>query len=409
MKKSFLISLLFLIVCGFVFALSPAYSADVIKIGVMYPQTGPLAMTGERMVDAVEFAFEEVGYQVAGKKIEIIVEDSGGQPAMAVDKARKLIQRDKVNMIIGPLIGSTVIATASFAGKAGIPHLPTSPAPPPAFMQKWTFATCGSEQQHSSSIGAYAYDKLGMRKITVMTGDTVQGHGFLNAFMGIFKEKGGKVVQEQYAPHPCNDYAPYLTTLKDADALVAWFDGADTIRFLTQVHEYGVRKRMPVVGAFHGSFFAPFILHRMPPEAADAVIGEYCSTSYTALLDTEINKKFVKAWTDKMGYMPDESIAGPYEGVHIALAALKATGGDTNPDKLRKAILEVNIDTQSGPVKFDPKTKCRIRDVYIFQNAKMGKEYVWEPVYTYKNVPPFGFGPPPGPPGGKGGKKGKGH
>ena len=408
MKKSFLISLLFLIVCGLVFALSPAYSADVIKIGVLYPQTGPLAMTGERMVDAAKLAFEEAGYQVAGKKIEVIIEDSGGQPAMAVDKARKLVQRDKVDMIIGPLIGSTVIATASFAAKAGVPHLPTSPAPPPAFMQKWTFATCGSEPQFSSSIGSYAYDTLGYRKITVMTGDTVQGHGFLNAFMGVFKQKGGDVVQEQYAPHPCNDYAPYLTTLKDADALVAWYDGADTIRFLTQVHEYGVRKRMPVVGAFHGSFYAPFILHRMPPEAADAVIGEYCSTPYTALLDTEINKKFVKTWTDKMGYMPDESIAGPYEGVLVALAALKATGGDTNPDKLRDAILNVKIDTPGGIVKFDTKTKCRVRDVYIFKNAKQGKEYVWDPVYTYKNVPPFGFGPPPGPPGGKKGK-GKGH
>jgi len=400
MKKSFLISLLFFIVCGLAFALSPAHSADVIKIGIMYPQTGPLAMTGERMVDAAKFAFEEAGYQVAGKKIEIFVEDSGGKPAMAVDKARKLVQRDKVDMLIGPLIGSTVLATASVLAKAGVPHLATSPSPPPVFFEKWTFATCGSEPQFSSAIGSYAYDILGYRKITVMTGDTVQGHGFVNAFMSAFKSRGGGVVQEQYAPHPCNDYSPYLTTLKDADALVAWFDGADAIRFLTQVHEYGVRKRMPVVGAFHGSFFAPFILHSLPPEAANAVIGEYSSTPYTALLDTEINKRFVKSWTNKMGYMPDETISGPYEGVLMALAALKATGGDTNPDRLRKAILGLNIDTPGGKVRFDAKTKCRVRDVYIFKVAKQGNEYVWEPVYTYRGVPPFGLGPPPGPPGG---------
>ena len=403
MRRLFVFSLVTLLGCMMIFSGNPALASGPIKIGVLYPMTGPLAMTGERMVEAAKFAFDEAGYQVAGKKIEIIIEDSGGQPAMAVDKARKLAQRDKVDMLIGPLIGSTVLATASFMSKSGIPHLATSPSPPPAFFEKWTFATCGSEPQHSSSIGAYAYDKLGYRTITVMTGDTVQGHGFLGAFMGVFKSKGGKVIQEQYAPHPCNDYAPYLTTLKDADALVAWFDGADTIRFLTQVHEYGVRKRMPVVGAFHGSFYAPFILNRMPPEAADAVIGEYCSTPYTALLDSEINKKFVKAWTDKFGYLPDESIAGPYEGVLIALAALKTTGGDTTPEKIRDAILGLSLDTPGGPVRFDRKTKCRVRDVYIFKNAKQGKEYVWEPVHTYKDVAPFGFGPPPGPPGKKGG------
>jgi len=368
MKKSFLILFMFMVMCGFMIGGgAKSVEAKAIKIGVMYPLTGPLAMTGPRMVDAVKFALDEVGYQVAGRKIEIVVEDSGGQPAMSVDKARKLVERDKVDMIVGPLIGSTVIATSAYMSKAGKPHLASSPSPPPVFFQKWTFATCGSEPQHTSCIGAYAYDKLGYRKITVMTGDTVQGHGFLGAFMGVFKHKGGQVVQEQYAPHPCNDYAPYLTTLKDADALVAWFDGADAIRFLTQVHEYGVRKRMPIVGAFHGSFFAPFILHRMSPAAADAVMGEYCETPYTALLDNDLSRKFVKAWTDKKGYMPDESIAGPYEAMLVALEALKVTGGDTTPEKIRDAILGLKFDTPGGPVRFDPKTKCRIRDVYILK------------------------------------------
>ena len=377
---------------------TPAPAEPVIKIGVMYPQTGPLAMTGERMVQAAKFAFKEAGYEVAGKKIEIFVEDSGGEPAVAVDKARKLVEHDKVCMIIGPLIGSTVLATGDYMSKVEIPFLTTSPSPPPTFAQPWTLVTCGSEPQHSSCIAVYTYDELGYKKINVMTNDTVQGHGFLGAFMGAYIEKGGEVIQEQYAPFPCMDYAPYLTTLKDADALVAWYDGADAIRFLTQVHDYGIRDRMPVVGAFHGSFFAPFILHEMPPAAADAVIGEYCETPYTALLDTPINKKFVDAYQKEYGYIPDETCSGPYEAVQIALRALGVTGGDTSPEKLRDAMLAVDFETVGGPVRFDPETKCRIRNVYIFQVDKRDGEYVWVPVYTYENVPPFGFGPPPGPP-----------
>ena len=291
-----------------------------------------------------------------------------------------------------------MIATASYMSKAGKPHLTTSPSPPPVFQQKWSFITCGSEPQHTSCIGVYAYDELGHRTITVMTGDTIQGRGFLGAFMGAFKSKGGKVVQEQYAPHPCNDYAPYLTTLKDADALVAWYDGSDAIRFLTQVHEYGIRKRMPLVGAFHGSFFAFFILNRMSPAAAEAVIGEYCVTPYTHLLDNETNKKFVAEFMKKFKRPPFESDVGPYEASLVAIEALKTTGGDTSPDKLKKAILELKMDTPGGPLVFDPKTRCRIRDIYIFKVDKQEGQFVWVPVHTYNNVPPFGLGPPPGPP-----------
>jgi len=155
---------------------------------------------------------------------------------------------------------------------------------------------------------------------------------------------------------------------------------------------------MPLVGAFHGSFFAFFILNRISPAAADAVVGEYCVTPYTHLLDNETNKKFVPEFTEKFKRPPFESDVGPYEASLVAINALKATGGDTSPDKLRKAILELKMDTPGGPLVFDPKTKCRIRDIYIFKVDKQEGHYVWVPVYTYKNVPPFGLGPPPGPP-----------
>jgi len=247
-------------------------------------------------------------------------------------------------------------------------------------------------------MGIYTYDKLGYKTISVMTGDTIQGHGFLGAFMAAFKSKGGKVVQEQYAPVPCTDYAPYLTNLKDADALVAWYPGSDAILFLTQVHEFAIRKRMPLVGAFHGSFFAPFILRNMSPAAADAVVGEYCVTPYTYLLDNETNKKFVADFMKKFKRPPFDTDAGPYEAALVAIEALKATGGDTSPEKLRKAILSLKIDTPGGPLRFDPATRCRVRDIYIFKVDKQEGNYVWVPVYTYKDVPPFGLGPPPGPP-----------
>jgi len=219
--------------------------------------------------------------------------------------------------------------------------------------------------------------------------------------MGAFTKLGGEVIQEQYPPHNNMDYAPYLAALKDADAVVAWFDGTDSIRFLSQFHEFGIRQKMPLLAAFHGSFFAPFILRELPPEAADAIIGEYCPTPYTALLDINASKKFAEAWKAKYQYSPEDTDSGPYQGALLALAALEATNGDTSPEVLRDAILSVNITGPEGPIVFDRGTMCAIKNIYVVRVEMVEGEYSWIPVHTYEKVPPFGFAPPPGPPPGK--------
>ena len=107
MKRLFLIPLMIVLVSGLILGgctkpapvpvPAPAPELPPIKVGLLYPLTGPMAMTGELMVTASKFGFEEVGYEVAGRKIEIIVEDTAATPSVAIDKAKKLIEFDKVN------------------------------------------------------------------------------------------------------------------------------------------------------------------------------------------------------------------------------------------------------------------------------------------------------------------------
>ena len=211
--------------------------------------------------------------------------------------------------------------------------------------------------------------------------------------MNGFKSKGGQVVQEQYTPFDCADFASYLANLKDADAVVAWFDGTTALRFLNQYHELGIRDRMPLVAAFNGPIFSPFILNQLPLETAEAIVGEYCPTPYTPLLDTEINKRFLEKWGAEMAE-PEDSYTSPYEGALLAIAALEATGGDTTPEKLRDAILGVSIEGPQGPIRFDPETKCAVKPIYITRVEKRDGVYVWVPVKTYTDIPPFGLGAP---------------
>ncbi len=254
-------------------------TAGVIKIGHIRPLTGHMAISGTQMIKGAQVAFDDVGNMVAGKKIEVIVEDDAAKPEMAVDKARKLIEQDKVALIIGPTVGGSQMAVSSYLEKVGIPCMHTNPSPAAVIMQKfqWTIQEGGAEPQEASAMARYSYEQAGVKKITVITADWAPGHGFLDAFMATFKKLGGTVIQEQYPPVASPDYAPYLAAMKDADACVAWFDGTDAVKFLTQYQDFGLWKRMPIIPAFHGSFFSPFLIEQLPPAAAAPIYGQIWS------------------------------------------------------------------------------------------------------------------------------------
>jgi len=229
------------------------------------------------MVKAAQLAFEEAGYLVAGKKIEIIVEDDASKAEVAIDKARKLVEQDKVALIIGPTSGGNQMAVSSYMAKVGVINIHTNPSPVGVFMQKhpWTIQAGGAEPQLPTSMGRYAYEQLGYKKVTIITADWAPGHGFLDAFMKTFKKLGGEVVQEQYPAYGSADFGSYLAAMKDADACVSWFEGAMATNFLSQYEEFGLGKKMPLIGAFHGTFIAPTAVKNLPAKAAESMIGEW--------------------------------------------------------------------------------------------------------------------------------------
>lgn len=390
-KLSFVVLVSFLVIIfvlpNFVCAAS---DKDTIKIGLMYPLTGPLATTGFSMRNGAMFAFEQAGFTVAGKKIEVVVEDSGTNPATSVDKAKKMVEKDKVCLIIGPIIGGAKMAVGGYMAKVGIPHIASTPSPLAMSRNKWSYMTNGSDPQQSSPMGVYAYEKMGLRKITVMTEDTIPGHSFLDAFIAGFKSRGGQVVQEQYTPFPCMDFAPFLGALKDADALVAWYVGIDAIKFHSQFHALGIKKRMPLVAGFWGGFMVESITKNLKPNIADGLVGVLLPGTYSRLLDNEVNKKFVKGFKSKYDD-PPEDVISDYVAASVVLKALEATKGDTTPAKLGKAILNVNFECPLGTIRFNKKTRFAVKNTHIMKLDKRGKNYLFDPVYVYEDVPLEGY------------------
>jgi len=349
------------------------------------------------MIKGVDLAFELAKYEVAGSKIEVILEDDAIKPELAIDKARKLLEQDKVALIIGPTLAPLQIAVASFMSKAPnpVPNVNTNTSPYAIVAQKlgWTIQVGGTNLQVPSCAGKYAFEKLGLKKLTLIGEDSGAGRDYCGNFMAGFKKAGGEIIQEQWVPQNTADYAPYFAAAKLSDGVVAWTSGNDSVKFLNQYYDFGMWDKMPLIPAFQGAIIESFIMGRLDPKAADACLKIVTGASYTPLFDNPANKKFVEAFKAKYkGATPDLANASAYNAALVILDALKTTGGDTTPQKFMDAMVSSSVPLVHGPAKFDKAKKSAIMDIGITKVQKVGSEYLLSaPIFSFKDVPPEGL------------------
>jgi len=364
---------------------APKTSGKPIKIGALLPLTGALLHEGPQVRKGIELALEHNGYSVSGRKIELFVEDSGTDPTTALDKARKLVERDGVSIIIGPQASNVAAAVQPYLMEKKIISLKARQFPI-ALTKKfpYLFVADGTQRQETSPMGDYAYNVLKYRTASTMTADYIAGREFMGGFTDRFKELGGTIVQEQFFPVTAMDFASYLTNVKQADVLSAWTGGPGGASLAKQYVEFGINKKMPLIAPFISGILNEDVL----PSIGDIVLGVSGPSAYASTLDNPLNKKVVADYKKKYNQRPaDSSILGGYVNAQVAIEALKTTKGDTDPDKMKAAILKLNLQTPAGPLRFNP-DKSGIFDVYICKIAKVGGEYVWQVVQTYKDTQP---------------------
>jgi branched-chain amino acid transport system substrate-binding protein len=354
-----------------------AQTGEPIRIGLLVPQTGGLAEFGIAARPAVEFRLEEAGWKVAGRPIKLVVADSAAQPAVALDQGKKLVEHDKVHVVIGPFVSGPRLAVEPYFAQNRIPSLTITNHTPVAKKFGWTIFLRGTFFQVPYPLGLYASEQLGLKNATTLATDFVAGRGYTEAFVQGFKEKGGAVIQQQWAPLGTADLGPYIVGMREADALVAFLAGPDMFRFAKQYAEFGLKKKkmrvlVPTTTALED---------RRLQELGDVTLGFVGTNDYVKQLD----KKFVTAFERKYGVKSEKTHATGYEAASVILSALEATKGDTDPEKLRSAILKLRYETALGPVSFTP-AGVAVRDTYVVEVKKVGDEYAWVPVKKYPQV-----------------------
>jgi len=352
-----------------------------IRIGLLTVKTGPLAQGGIQMEQGTTLFLKDAGYSMAGRKVELVVGDTGGNPAGAKTKAQELIERDNVDLIFGPLAAFELLAISEYVAGKKVPILSLAAAedmsqrkPNPYFVR--ASATAAQAMQ---PLGDYAAKELKYKTAMTIVEDFAFGYEQMGGFQRVFEDAGGRVTKKLWPPIVTPDYTPYLAQLGGVDVIVQGFAGSNPLKFLKQYKDAGLK--LPLIGGETAGDDA------LLKSFGDEAVGMITASPYTADLDTPSNRKFVAGMVRDYENLPGLYAAGLYINGMVAAAALEKTGGSTDDkDALIKAQRAVTLeDTPRGPFHFDHFGNV-VGNIFIRRCERKNGKLVNTTIKTYPNV-----------------------
>ncbi len=367
---------------------SEATAQGPVRIGFLAPLSGAIAQAGKDMYSGCELFWEESGGQLAGRKLEVILEDNEGLPATALAKARKLVESDRVHMLAGVILSNVAYALVPYIEAQGIPTIyPINSADDLTQRRRpqWLIRTGFSAGGNMHPFGEYAARVLGYRKVAMVSLDYAFGWEIAGGFHKSFEDNGGQIIQKLWVPLNVQDYAPYLAQIKkDADAVFVLALGRWTLLFAKQYAESGLKGRVPLIAG--GTYSDEHIL----PQLGDESIGVISAHHYSASLDTPANRRFRAAFEKKYNRTPSFYSEDCYTGARVVAEAAKAVGGRVEDRAAFMAALRaVEIaDAPRGPVKMDPYGNPT-QNIYIRKVERVGGKLQNTVIHTYPAVSQF--------------------
>src|SRR5712692_6002247 len=367
-------------------ALPAKAQAAPMRLGLMTVKTGPLASGGIDMERALVQYLKERNNTLGGRKVELFVGDSGGVPAQARTKIQELVERDRIQVMIGPLATAEALAADDYIRQAQLLTLSVAAAEDMTQRKPnpWFTRGTSTSSQCSMPLADYCYKTLKMRRMAVIADDIAYGHEMCAGFMRVFEELGGKVVQRLFPPLTVPDYGTYLAQLKtNIDGVFLGFAGSNGFRYLRQFNEYGLRGKVTPVGGMTALDEA--VLRNMGDEALAIVT----SCWYSAEIENAVNKRFVANFRVDWGYDPGFYAAATYTEAAVLEATLDAIKGRIEDKQaFMKTVRGIKVDTCRGPVQFDRYGNV-VGNIYIRKVERKDGRLVNRVIHTYPNVSQF--------------------
>ncbi|WP_180684531.1 ABC transporter substrate-binding protein [Tepidicella baoligensis] len=348
-----------------------AAHADV-TIGFSGPLSGPVAAVGQDQYDGFMLGIEQLGSKLGGQNVKVLREDDQLKPELGNQIARKFIDRDKVDAIVGLGFSNVLMASLPRIVESGTVAIATNAGPSPLAGKGClpnVFSTAWQNDGPAEAMGKFAQDS-GYKRVYLMAPNYQAGKDYIAGFKRFYK---GEVVDEVYTQVNQPDYSAEIAQLQAAgpDAVFVFYPGGMGVNFVKQFSQAGLSKKLPMMSAFT-------VDGTTMPALGDAAVGAISGAMWDVALKTPGNAEFVAAFSKKYGRAPSHYAAVGYDTANLLnIAVGKVKGNTTDKAAFAAAVKAAGGELKSvrGPFKFNA-NNMPVQNYYAFQVAKEGAQVV---------------------------------
>jgi branched-chain amino acid transport system substrate-binding protein len=299
-------------------------STGPIKIGYVDSLSGALAGAGLDMVQGTRLWLDEHDNRMAGREVELLVEDDHGSTETGVQVTKRLVEQQQADLVIGPLAGNVGVALGRYVTTTEVPLIYPIPTSDVFVHNEYpnVFPVTGTAPQFNAPLGRWAVDE-GHRKVATICSDYAFGQQVCGGFVSEFTKEGGTLGTQLWPPLGSSDFAPFISQLRrsDADAVFVGLIGADSVKFLKAWKDFGMTGRMTLLGA--DPSFDQAVLRGVGEEATGLVsIGHYAEGR-----ESPVSRTFAEAFRARYEKIPSYYAASGYLAMDWTAQALEANGG----------------------------------------------------------------------------------
>jgi branched-chain amino acid transport system substrate-binding protein len=341
-----------------------ATAQEKIKIGVIVTTSGPPAALGAQVRDGFALAVKDLGGKMGGREVEIVNVDDELKPDSAVVKAKGLLERDKVDFVVGPIF-SNILQAIHKPVTENKTFLISPNAGPSSYAGKdcspFFYVTSYQNDQNFRVLGKVAQDR-GYKRVYLMVPNYQAGRDAVAGFKLDFK---GEIVEESYLPLNSIDFQPELTKINSQkpDALFTFMPGGLGVNLVKQYRQAGLADRIPVLSAFT-------VDESTLPAQQDAAVGMFGGANWAPNLDNPQSKKFVAAYEAAYNNVPGTYAMQAYDAAMLIDSAVKAVKGDlSNKEAVSAALKKADFTSLRGSFKFNT-NGYPIQNFYLTKVAK---------------------------------------
>lgn len=365
----------------------PAVAQTVpFKVGLLTVKTGPLAQGGNQMEQGIVTFLKEKNYTLAGRNIDFISADTGGNPAGAKNKVQELIERDHVDVIFGPLAAAELLAITDYLREKQMPLISLAAADDVTqrHVNPFVVRPSASSSQCTHVLGDYAAKDLKYKTAATFASDFAFGYEQVGGFQRVFEDEGGRVAIKLWPPLATPDYTPYIAQIQDVDCCMSGLETSNPVKFMRSYQDLGLKAKIPLLGGWTAMDDA------LLPSLGDEAIGVVSAAWYSADYDSPSNKRFVADMKADFGVLPGGYAAGMYIAGQCLEAALQKTGGKVDTgNQLAELLHSLSLtDTPRGAFHFDQFGNV-VGNVFIRKCERKNGQLVNTVIKTYPNVSQF--------------------